>query len=209
MNGGFAENTEPDNSDPLADGEVDADLMFLEHLKSGRKAFVEELCSASAQQTEAVLSVLRMESTYMLAEFFYLLRAHRIDTAEQLQRLAELHNHYIADLTKDRERMGRFGLDADRLLEAIFTGDTMPRLIHQWADQSGAIDQSNLARFLVVLMSTGSCRKIVVACEQAGFLRRERTRAGATVVTSLGIMERIVARYVRSVRLAAERKAHG
>jgi hypothetical protein len=181
---------------------IAADLVLLEHLKSGRKTFVEQLCAASRVQSEPVLSVLRMESTYMIAEFFYLIRAHGIDTAEQLQRLAELHNHYVSDLISDRERAIRFGLSPDRLLDAIFTGDTMPRLVQQWADRPGALDQSNLARFVVTLMSAESCRKIVVACEQAGFLQRERTRAGATVVISSGVMEEIFAGYVRRLRHA-------
>jgi len=38
--------------------------------------------------------------------------------------------------------------------------------------------QSNLARFLAALMSTETCRKIVVACAQAGFLLRERNPYG-------------------------------
>lgn len=184
------------------EAELEADLVLLEHLKSGRKTFAEELCAASRVQTEPVLSVLRMESTAMIAEFFYLIRAHGIDTAEQLQRLAELHNHYISDLIGDRERATRFGLSPDRLLDAIFTGDTMPRLVQQWVERPGALDQSNLARFLVTLMSAESCRKIVVACEQAGFLQRERTRAGATVVISSGVMEEIFARFVRRLRHA-------
>ena len=41
------------------EAEVESDLILLEHLKSGRKAFVDELCSASRQQSEEVLSVLR------------------------------------------------------------------------------------------------------------------------------------------------------
>lgn len=184
------------------DAALQADLVLLEHLKSGRKAFVEELCSASLQQNEDVLSALRMESTYMVAEFFYLLRAHGIRTAEQLQRLAELHNHYISDLIADKARMARFGLSSDRLLDAIFTGDTMPRLIQQWSERQGALDQSNLARFLVTLMSAETCRKIVVGCEQAGFLHRERTRAGAAIILSSGIIEGIFARYVRGLRQA-------
>lgn len=184
------------------DTELEADLTLLEHLKSGRKAFVEELCSASRQQTEEVLSALRTESTYMIAEFFYLLRAHRIDTAEQLQRLAELHNRYISELIADKERMTRFGLSPDRLLDAIFTGDTMPRLIQHWSERPGAIDQSNLARFLVTLMSAETCRKIVVACEQAGFLNRERAPAGAAIIISSGLVEEIFARYVRGLRMA-------
>ena len=201
-----AESARPEKSDPFADAAaLEADLILLEHLKSGRKAFVEELCSASREQTEAVLSVLRMESTYMIAEFFYLLRAHGIETAAQLQALAELHNHYVSELIADKARMTRFGLSADRLLDAIFTGDTMPRLIQQWSERPGALDQSNLARFLVTLMSAESCRKIVVACEQAGFLQRERTRAGAAIIISSGIIEGIFARSVRDLRLAIAR----
>jgi hypothetical protein len=200
---GTADSAGPAHADPFAGtAELAADLILLEHLKSGRKAFVAQLCAASRVQTEAVLSVLRMESTYMIAEFFYLIRAHGIDTAEQLQRLAELHNHYISELIDDKARAIRFGLSSDRLLDAIFTGDTMPRLVQQWADRPGALDQSNLARFVVTLMSAESCRKIVVACEQAGFLQRERTRAGATVVISTGLMEGIFARYVRDLRHA-------
>lgn len=203
---GASNNAPGEQPDPFAnEAEVELDLILLEHLKSGRKAFVEELCSASRQQTEEVLSVLRMESTTMIAEFFYLIRAHEIATAEQLQRLAELHNHYISELIKDKERATRLGLSTDRLLDAIFTGDTMPRLIQQWTERPGALDQSNLARFLVTLMSAESCRKIVVACEQAGFLQRERTRAGATVVMSSGVMEEIFARSVRGLRQAIAR----
>jgi hypothetical protein len=198
----------PEQPDPAAEAvDVHADLILLEHLKSGRKAFVEQLCAASRVQTESVLAMLRMESTYMLAEFFYLIRAHGIESAEQLQRLAELHNHYISELIDDRERALRFGLSNDRLLDAIFTGDTMPRLVQQWAERPGALDQSNLARFVVTLMSAESCRKIVVACEQAGFLQRERTRAGATVVISSGVMENIFADYVRELRQAIFRDA--
>lgn len=200
---GAADNAPHGQSDTFAnDSELKADLVLLEHLKSGRKAFVEELCAASRQQTEDVLSALRTDSTYMIAEFFYLLRAHKIDTAEQLQRLAELHNHYISDLIADKARMARFGLSADRLLDAIFTGDTMPRLIQHWSERPGAIDQSNLARFLVTLMSAETCRKIVVACEQAGFLRRERSRAGAAIIISSGVIEGVFARYVRTLRAA-------
>jgi hypothetical protein len=203
---GAADSAADRQPDPFAENpELESDLILLEHLKSGRKTFAEELCSASRDQSEDVLSQLRTESAYMIAEFFYLIRAHRIESAEQLQRLAEMHNHYISELTKDRERMTRFGLSTDRLLDAIFTGDTMPRLIQQWTERPGALDQSNLARLVVTLMSAETCRKIVVACEQAGFLHRERTRAGAAIVISSGAIEGIFARYVRGLRLAIAR----
>src|SRR6266852_3395645 len=78
------------------------------------------------------------------------------------------------EATKDETKMDRLGLAGDRLLDAMFTADTLPRLLQNWREQPGAIDQSNLARFLATVMSTETCRKVAVACGTAGFLNRER-----------------------------------
>ena len=40
-----------------------------------------------------------------------------------------------------------------------------------------------------------------VRTRQAGFLRRERTRTGAAILISSGIVEEMFGRYVRNVRL--------
>jgi hypothetical protein len=86
-------------------------------------------------------------------------------------------------------------------LDAIFTADTMPRLLQNWRDNPGAIDQSNLARLLVGVMSTETCRKLVIAFAEAGFLKRERTPFGTIIVSSTGLMEHIFGYCVREMRL--------
>ena len=152
-----------------------------------------------------IVSVLRMEATYQIAEFFYLLRAHSITTEQQMSAFAQMHNQYIVDLTKNSGKMVRLGLKPDRLLDAMFTADTLPRLLHHWAEKPGTFDQSNLARFLAVLMSTETCRKVVVACEKAGFLARVRSPHGAMLVQSNGVLEELFGQCLRDLRKRLER----
>jgi hypothetical protein len=188
-------------NDVLDDGEeLNADLALLENLQLARKSFLNAICDASASQEPNVLLTLRLESTYQLAEFLYLLRAQGIYRANRIETLVDLHNQYIVDVTKDPAKLSRLGLSRDRLLDAMFTADTLPRLLHHWSERPGTLDQSNLARFLVTLMSTETCRKIVVACAAAGFLERERSPYGAMLVRSVGTLERLFAGALRELR---------
>jgi hypothetical protein len=177
-----------------------ADLDMLEVLRWYRMVFAERLAAASKSQDEEVLVTLRLEATYQLAELYYVLRAREIRTEAQIRALAELHNRYIADLTKDPAKMGRLGLKEERLLAAIFTADTLPRLVENWRERPGAFDQSNLARLLAAVMSAETCRKVVVACADAGLLLRERTSYGTILILSTGLLEETLGRCLREAR---------
>jgi hypothetical protein len=190
----------------LADEEAtEKDLFFLECLRSMRKEFTDRICQESGSRDDQVLGNLRLEGTYQLAEFYYLLSARRLESIEQIEALTQLHNAHIVELTKDAAKMKRLGLARDRLLDAMFTADTLPRLLQTWRDRPGAIDQSNLARLLATVMSTETCRKVVVACATAGFIERERTPYGTIVIRSNGGLERILGSCVRGAR---ERLGH-
>jgi hypothetical protein len=186
------------------DSELAADLNALEIYRWYRMIFAERISAASMSQDEDVLFALRLEATYQLAEFYYVLKARRIGTESQIRSLAELHNHYIVDLTKNRAKMDRLGLNEDRLLSAMFTSDTLPRLLQNWRERPGAIDQSNLARLMAVVMSTETCRKVVLACAEAGFLMRERTSYGTIVILSGGVLEDVLGRCIREARRRVE-----
>ena len=193
-------------NDVFADAaELEPDLALLESLRWARKEFLDRICEASVSRGADVLATLRLEATYQVAEFLYLLRARGVETEEQIRMLAELHNEYIVELTKDPTKAARLGLSRDRLLDAIFTADTLPRLVHHWAEQPGTLDQSNLARFLAALMSTETCRKVIVACGEAGFLDRDRSAQGAILVRSLGTLERLFAQSLRDLRRRIEK----
>ena len=194
---------ESDMNDPefFADAnELANDLRVLEGFRWYRMALSERICAISADKSEDVLVMLRLEPTHQFAEFLYLLKAQRIETEAHIERLAEVHNEYIVGLTRDSEKMARLGLSTDRLLAAMFTADTMPRLIQNWRERPGAIDQSNLARLLVLVMSNETCRKVVVACAKAGFLTRDRTPYGTMMISSTGTLERVFAATLREAR---------
>ena len=180
--------------------ELERDLELLESLRWFDKVLIDRLCEASATKEEEVLSTLRIEATRQLSEFFYVLNARGIHTEAQIAVLAEIHNDYIVALSKDAAKMQRLGLRADRLLQAMFTADTLPRLLQNWRDKPGSIDQSNLARFLVTVMSTETCRKVVVACEKAGFIAREKTAYGTVLISSTGSLEKIFGQSLREFR---------
>jgi hypothetical protein len=177
-----------------------SDLAFLESLRWGRKDFLDRVCEASASRDADVLATLRLEATYQVAEFLYLLRAQGVESEEQIRMLAEFHNEYIVDLSKDPDKAARLGLSRDRLLDAIFTADTLPRLVHHWAERPGTLDQSNLARFLAALMSSETCRKVILACGEAGFLVRDRSPYGTILVRSAGTLERLFGQSLRDLR---------
>jgi hypothetical protein len=180
--------------------EIEADLALLESLRWSKKEFFDRICQESKSQDEKVLSVLRLEATYHFAEFYYLLRARKIETEDDIQRLADIHNKYIVDLTKDPKKMARLGLNSERLLDAMFAADTMRRLGQIWRDRLGTLDQSNLARLLVLVMSTETCRKVAVACAKAGFLQREESPYGMMLVCSNGVLEQVFGGCIRDLR---------
>src|ERR1700751_4361992 len=86
------------------------ELALLESLRWSRKEFLDRICDSSASQKEGVLAVLRLEATYQVAEFYFLLSARRIESEDDIRRLAELHNDYIVSVMKDRQKMERLGL---------------------------------------------------------------------------------------------------
>jgi hypothetical protein len=177
----------------------DAELNLLETLRWSRKEFLDRICLSSSSHDERVLGTLRLDATYQLAEFYFLIAARSIETEADVKKLAELHNQYIVDIMEDPTKMHRIGLTRERALEAIFTSDTMPRLLQNWREKKGAIDQSNLARLLMTVMSTETCRKVVVGCAEAGFLNREKTPYGTIIVSSNGKLEDIFGHCIREL----------
>lgn len=186
----------------------DAELVMLENLRWSRKEFVDRICAASRSEKPGVLAVLRLDATYQLCEFYFLLQAHGIESEADIKRLAEAHNQYVVDIMKDPAKMDRMGLTPERALEAMFTADTMPRLMQNWREAEGTIDQSNLARLLMSVMSTETCRKIVVACAESGFLERKRSAYGTVLVTSNGRMEGVFGQVIRDLRKRIQDQLH-
>ena len=173
-----------------------------------RARFQSEVLARSRSSEPGVIVSLRQESFHQLAEFLYAFGRYGIDSADKLERFADLHNQYLIGVRGDRERMLRFGLTPDRIDSALFTGENLRKLLTNFAGPTRAIDQSDLARFLVTVMSTETCRKLVLAGEKAGFLERVRSPFGAILVMSKGVVEEIYGTVLREARLAAQGSDH-
>ena len=179
---------------------VQADLELQENLLWSKAELASRLVEASISRDAELLDTLRFESMYEFCEFFYLFKARKMETPGHIEQLADIHNLHIDALLRDESKRRRLRLTESRLLSAIFTGDTLPRLVEVWRNRPGQIDQSNLARFLVTIMSTETCRKLVVAATDAGFLERAKSPYGTILVSSTGIMEQIFGSILRDLR---------
>ena len=184
-------------SDPK---KVKADLALQEQVLWCRAEAGRRLVSESLVRDEATLEMLRIEAMYEFAEYFYLLRARDLLGVDRIDALADAHNAHMVALSRDRTKMRRLGLRQERIVDAMFTADTLPRLIETWRDAPGTFDQSNLARFLVTVMSTETCRKLAVACAAAGFLERSKSAFGTMLVRSTGVMEQVFGATLREAR---------
>lgn len=180
--------------------ETDLDIAVLQAMRKSRIDFVERLADASTDKSEATLSALRTDATHQLAEFFYLLRSFKIATVDDLDQLIERHNTYISGLLENPEKMRRMGLTKERVLAAMFDGETRPRVLKIWGDEE-ALDQSTLARLLVAVMSDETARKTIVACGKAGFLDRKESVFRIILVSSRGVLEDVYGQCLREVRV--------
>lgn len=186
-------------------GENGADLAFMETLRRMRVRFHSEIVGASASKQPDVTACLRQESFFQVAEFFYAIRTYGIDSADKLRHLAILHNEHLAQIGKDSDRMLRFGLNPERIRTAVFADDALQKLLANFSGPRPGFDQSDLARLLVTVMSTETCRKLVLAADKAKFVERVRSPFGAVLVVSLGVMERLYGDILREARREAAR----
>ncbi len=165
-----------------ASDEVGADLAFMETLRRTKARFpVGGACRLPVRRPERDAEPPQAESFFQLAEFFFALQTYGIDSEEKLDRFADLHNTYLLDIRKDPDRMRRYGLTPDRIDSALFTG----RICASCWPISARAARRSISRtwreFLVTVMSTETCRKLVLAAEKAGFLDRARSPFGAVL----------------------------
>src|SRR5882757_2288029 len=187
--------------------DVAKDIAALQAYRGARLDFNAKVVEASADKSDAVLTALRSDATYQLAEFYFLLSGFGIKSALEFDQLIERHNEYVSSLLSDSKKMQRMGLTKERLLAAIFDGETRPRVLKIWSDDPGALDQSTLARLLVVVMSDETARKTIVACGKAGLLQRHNSVFRIVLVKSTGVLEQTYGTCLRELRLSIQARA--
>jgi hypothetical protein len=184
-------------------------LALLEAIRQAKVDFFDALCAASASADPDVQAALRQEQVYQVAEFFYLLRAHGVVSPEAIRRLAEGNNAYLRALSRDPGKMERMGLFPERIKKAIFSEDQLGKLVENFRRTPPALDQSDLGRLLIIVMSVETSRKVCVGCAEAGFLSRVKSPYGAQLVRSNGTLERIYGEHLERLHAALARDVFG
>jgi hypothetical protein len=192
------------NEPRLDNTEIRKDIVALQAYRQARLDFNARIVESCRDKSPDVLTALRSDATHQLAEFYFLLSGFGIKSVSEFDQLIERHNDYIESLLGDTDKMHRMGLSKERLLSAIFDGETRPRLLKIWSDDPGALDQSTLARFLVGVMSDETARKTIVACGKAGLLDRQNSVFRIVLVKSTGALEQTYGQCLRELRLAIQ-----
>ena len=189
--------------DPFAgDEDTMRDVRTCEVLHEARADFHNALVEGSAVKDPHFVAQLRQEPAYQMAEFFYLLRAFGLDGEAKLRRYVDLHNRHLETLQEDRAKMRRLGLSPTRVRKGLFSPANVPKLVENYRTGDAAIDQSDLSRFLIEVMSPETSRKTAVILTEAGYLERRRSPYQSILVRSTGALERLFAHGLRQVRTA-------
>lgn len=188
------------------DGETMRDIRTCEALHEAKASFQDALVAGSVVQKSYFATQLRQEPVYQMAEFFFLLRAFRLDDEEKIRNYAELHNRHLEGLGANRAKMRRLGLSPTRLRKGMFSPESILKLVENYRTGDGALDQSDLSRLLIEVMSPETCRKTAVILTEAGYLERRRSPYQSVLVHSTGVLEGIFARSLRHVRSSFELK---
>ena len=94
------------------------------------------------------------------------------------------------------------GLTQTRVQKGMFAADNIPKLVENYRSGEAMIDQSDLSRLLIEVMSPETCRKTTMTLTEAGYLERRRSPYRSVLVRSTGKLERAFARSLRHVRAA-------
>ena len=182
------------------DGETMRDIRTCEALHEAKVSFQDALVDGSVVQDSHFAAQLRQEPVYQMAEFFFLLRAFQLDDEKKIRHYANLHNRHLEGLGTARAKMRRLGLSPTRVRKGIFSAESILKLVENYRTGDGALDQSDLSRLLIEVMSPETCRKTAVLLTEAGYLERRRSPYQSVLVRSTGVLERIFAQCLRHVR---------
>ena len=168
----------------LQDGES-RELRCLAAITAGRAHFCHKLVEHASlhfhstnpdRRVEDLISILRGDNTYYIAEFFYLMTELDLHDPNKFRMLIAKHNFDMENLKTDRARIILLGLNSvQRVEEAIFTIDQQHKIFDDnGVDENGKVrlDQSDLSKLMTMFMSAESCRQTVVALSEGGLLNR-------------------------------------
>jgi hypothetical protein len=178
------------------------DVALLLALREARQRVLTRLveCSEDADALGRLVNSQR-DMVFLIAEFFYALRAMNISSGEAVASFIDNHNRHIETRlqTEFRDKVGGF---ADRLKEGKF-GRGAVRMIEMTliAQRRLELSQSDIARFLVEVMSDETCRRVLAGLCDAGLLKTRKEEINrAVMIWSEGVLEAAFGQHLAEIR---------
>lgn len=144
-----------------------------------------------------MISILRNDNTYQVAEFYFMLDEFGMSDPVCLGRFIDRHNQDMEELLASPDQMAAQGLPKARVFDAIFSSEQRAKVLENAARGQLRLDQSDIGRFLATLMSPETCRKTLVALASAGLL--ERKSIGQVIIVSSGVVEGFFRAHLRYI----------
>jgi hypothetical protein len=179
------------------------DVALLVAIREARQRTMDRLagCASDLQAFERLISAQR-DLVFLIAEFFYALKAMDISSPDKVIAFIEKHNQHI-DRRCNTEFTGKVGGLADRLRQSKF-GPAAIRMIQLSLKDRGrlVLSQSDIARFLVEVMSDESCRRVISGLCEAGLLVRQEEKANKAILvwSERGVLEAAFGRHLAELR---------
>lgn len=187
-----------------------ADVYLLEQISRSRRFFNESLIeslesrpSSTDNISDDVLEKLSSQAVYEIAQFYFLLKTFGVTSHDALSQFIDSHNQRIAELIADRRRCRYLGLTPQRLEKALYGADAREKLLLQCGHGAAfrvRLDQSDLARFMVEIMSPETCRVAVLALIAAGYFTLEPGLYRAKRLVSSGGLEAMFGAHLTYLR---------
>nr|WP_319383299.1 hypothetical protein [uncultured Roseibium sp.] len=171
-------------------------LRLLEVMRVSKLEFVERLVAHSDNIPRETAKALRGEAVAQICEFYFLIDEMKIETDQQVRRLAHGHNALTEATLSDPGKMERLGKKPDALKKALFQELGIEKLIENFRRRPPCFDQSDLSRLLVTQMAPESCNRAVKHMEEAGLLESFKNPYGSKLLHSPGLIEEYYRNYL-------------
>jgi hypothetical protein len=156
-----------------------------------------DAAKTSSQLTKEEADLLRSNEALQIAEFFYLVKTFGLSDRRKIRLYLLRHNQDLKELIADKEKRDLLGLSRSRLEDGIFSEQGIEKVVQQIADGQLRLDQSDLGRLLITLISPETTRKAVVALAKGGLLTR--VRIGQVLVVSNGVLESYFEKHLSAI----------
>jgi hypothetical protein len=183
--------------------EIDSrELTCLSALRSARRRFFCDIVDHASDYSKKQLSkndvdLLRGDTTYQVAEFYYVIDDMKLADKQKMRLVLERHNRDMEELVANRQRRELMGLLKQSVERAIFSPIQIDKVVENVVDGKLRLDQSDLGRLLAQAMSPETCRKVVVSLARGGLINR--INIGQVLIVSNGVLEGYFRNHLTSV----------